>query len=142
MKMKKFSHRFVLKSIGFVVLVVLFLIVGCKESDLSTGNMLQNQWQWVQTSGGIGGVVLTPTSEGYNQALDFTEDGTYIRYMNNAIAESGSYRIVKKESILDHQVYDTVIFEAGIPMSILTLTDHQLILREEVWDGFTDTYRR
>jgi len=116
---------------------------GCKKTDTSPFSMLYHQWEWVQSSGGIAGVVQTPQSEGYTQTIDFDENGFFTVYQNNAVAISGTYTIIRAESILDNQEHDMIVFDNSLLESAITqLNGDTLILREEAFDGFTHTYRR
>jgi hypothetical protein len=126
-----------------VVMVGVLFQPGCKKVDQSSVSKICHKWEWINTSGGIGGVVKTPDSEGYTQAVDFDEEGLYTTYMNNSVVSSGTYTIISAESELDSQVYDMVMFDNGAPaQAIRLLTDNELILREECFDCFTHTYRR
>ena len=126
-----------------VVTAVLSVYPGCKKTGVSPFSMLYHRWEWVQSSGGIAGVVQTPQSEGYTRAIAFTEEGVFTVYQDNAAIISSTYTIIRAESILDNQEYDMIVFEnALLESAIIQLSGDTLILREEVFDGFTHTYRR
>ncbi|MFC2146370.1 hypothetical protein ACFLRT_03310 [Acidobacteriota bacterium] len=125
-----------------VILGVLFY-PGCKKSESSEYSQLYYTWEWVQSSGGIGGVVMNPASEGYTQSIDFEENGSYTLYRNNLVVSSGTYTITRAQSILDNEEYDMVVFDDGSPPQAITqLSDNELTLREECFDCFTHIYRR
>ena len=125
-----------------VILGVLFY-PGCKKSESSEYSQLYYTWEWAQSSGGIGGVVMNPASEGYTQSVDFEENGSYAIYRNNLVVSSGTYTITRAVSILDNEEYDMVVFDDGTPPQAITqLSDNELTLREDCFDCFTHIYRR
>lgn len=129
--------------IGVVVLVTVSFQPGCRELDNSIYNKICFKWEWTKSTGGIGGVVKTPESEGYTQSVDFDKNGLYVKYRNNAAEASGTYNIVRAQSELDGQEYDMVILDEGLlPQAIIQVTENELILREECYDCFTHHYRR
>jgi hypothetical protein len=126
-----------------VVTAALVVYPGCKKTAVSPFSMLYQRWEWVRSSGGIAGVVQTPQSEGYTRAIDFTENGFFTVYQDNAVVISSTYTIIRAESILDNREYDIIVFDNGLLESaIIQLSGDTLVLREEVFDGFTHTYRR
>ena len=126
-----------------VVTAGLLVHPGCKKTGTSPFSMLYHRWEWVQSSGGIAGVVQTPQSEGYTRAIDFTENGFFTVFQDNAVVISSTYTIIRAQSILDNQQYDMIVFDNTLLESaILQLSGDTLTLREEVFDGFTHTYRR
>ena len=125
-----------------VILGVLFY-PGCKKSESSQISQLYYTWEWVRSSGGIGGVVMNPASAGYTQSIDFEENGSYTLYRNNLVAGSGTFTITSAVSMLDNEEYDMVVFADGSPPQAITrLSDNELILREDCFDCFTHSYRR
>ncbi len=126
-----------------VVMVVLLVQPGCKKVGQSSGSMLTYSWQWVRSVGGIAGVTQTPQSEGYTQAIDFDENGSYTKYRDNINVASGTFTVTRAESQLDGQQYDMVTLDDGSePMAVTMLSESQLILREDCFDCFTHTYQR
>lgn len=137
MKTRVFSLMWVV-----VILGVLFY-PGCKKSESSEYSQLYYNWEWVQSSGGIGGVVMNPASEGYTQSIDFEENGSYTKYRNDLVVSSGTYTITRAVSMLDSEEYDMVVFDDGTPSQAITMIgDNELTLREECFDCFTHIYRR
>jgi len=125
-----------------VVTTAVLFCPGCKKTETSPFSMLYHRWEWVRSSGGIAGVVQTPQSEGYTQAIDFDEEGFFTLYRDNAVFISGSYTVINAESILDNTGYDMIIFDNGLLQSaIIQLSEDTLVLREEAFDCFTHTYR-
>jgi len=126
-----------------MIMVGVLILPGCKKTDDSSYSMISNMWEWIESSGGIGGVVQTPQSQGYTQSIDFDEQGIYTKYRDNSVVKSGTYTIIRAESELDGNVYDMVVFDDGTqPQAITLVTDNDLILREECYDCFTHVYRR
>ena len=126
-----------------VVMVGVFFYPGCKKTGSSSFSRICHNWEWIQSVGGIGGVVQTPQSQGYTQSIVFDEEGLYTKYRDNTVVRSGTYTITRAVSELDDIEYDMVVFDDGSqPQAVTLLTDNELILREECFDCFTHTYRR
>ena len=126
-----------------VVIFGILISPGCKKSESLEFSQLYYTWEWVRSNGGIGGVVMTPDSEGYTQSVKFEENGTYTRYRNDTIVSSGTYTITRAQSLLDQQEYDMVTFDDGSPSQAITmLSDNALTLREDCFDCFTHVYLR
>ena len=126
-----------------VVISGVLFCPACKKSSSSEYSQLYYTWEWVRSSGGIGGVEMTPDSEGYNQSIAFEENGTYTIYRNDTVVGSGTYTITRAESLLDQQEYDMVMFDDGTAAQAITmLSDNALTLREECFDCFIHIYLR
>jgi hypothetical protein len=133
----------VFRSMWAVVILGVIVYPGCKKSESSQLSQLYHTWEWVQSIGGIGGVVMNPASEGYTQSIDFEENGSYTKYRNNLVVRRGTFTITSAVSALDQQEYDMVMLDDGSPTQAITrLTDHELTLRDECLDCFTHSYRR
>jgi len=133
----------VFRLIWAVVIFAVLFYPGCKKSESSEFSQLYYTWEWVRSSGGIGGVVMTPASAGYTQSIDFEENGSYTIYRNNLVFKSGTYTITSAVSMLDQQEYDMVVFDDGSPPQAITqLSDHELTLREDCLDCFIHIYSR
>ncbi|MCP5103557.1 MAG: hypothetical protein GY950_09270 [bacterium] len=130
------------KLVLVVVLAGVLLHPSCKKSDDSANSEICFKWEWVQSAGGIAGVVQTPQSEGYTQAIEFDEDGNFTRYTNDAVVSTGTYVIDRAQSDLDDLEYDMILFDGGVPLAVTRVTAGELILREECWDCFTHTYQK
>ena len=48
-------------------------------------------WEWGSSYGGIAGITMTPASEGYTVQLRFEADGTFYRYVDEVLQQSGTY---------------------------------------------------
>jgi hypothetical protein len=136
--------RMVFKLLWVVVIVGIVFPAGCKKTSTNLPtSQIAYMWEWTQSTGGLAGVIQTPQSEGYTQATDFDDNGQYTKYRDNAIIASGAYSLTRNVSQLDGIEYDMVVFNDGTaPQAILSVSDNQLVLREECFDCFTHTYRR
>ena len=55
------------------ILVIASFFTACKKAEVKDAqSKLKGSWYWVQSSGGIAGSTYTPSSEGYDQRLEFT----------------------------------------------------------------------
>lgn len=132
------------KWILVAAMVGLLCLPGCKESEGTAYHELYRLWEWVESTGGFAGGLQTPDSVGYNQYIEFEEDGRYTHRKEGIAVTRGTYTIISAESILDNQVYDMLVFDNGaIPnQAIIQLTDNRLVLRDECFDCSTHIYSR
>ncbi|MCP5053891.1 MAG: hypothetical protein GY940_42380, partial [bacterium] len=109
----------------------------------SLENSIYHKWEWIQSEGGIGGVVQDPGSEGYTQAIRFEEEGRYTRFRDGAVLHRGNFSLLGSKSLLDGKVYQMISFDDGSPShAIISVLGDRLTLREECFDCFTHDYRR
>ena len=57
-------------------------------------------WEWVSTTGGWGGPVTTPATEGYTLDFEFRSDGTYDLYRNGILHLAGPWQVDTQIDIL------------------------------------------
>ena len=120
----------------------LVLFVSCSDHVLET-NEIMGTWNWVSSSGGIAGVTYTPESTGDNIVLEFTPDSIYREYLNDSLIVETGFSIVVAKSIYEHDSTKMISFNQGmISRSIVFDSPNDLVLRDEVYDGFSSHYRR
>jgi hypothetical protein len=139
---KDMTTKRIFKGIGIIIIFAMCFHVGCKKSETETVNPIYKTWQWVQSVGGIGGVLMTPATTGYNQTLELDESGLYRVYRDSTLLLSGNFSIISIVSELDNQSYEAISLDNGSsPLAIISVTDTDLVLRDECVDCFTHTYQ-
>jgi hypothetical protein len=132
----------IIKTFGILIIMAMLVHMGCKKSETEEVNPIFKTWQWVQSVGGIGGVLMTPVTEGFTQAIEFEEGGLYRIYRDGTLFRSGNYTIITIVSQLDNQNYDAISLNDGSSaLAIINITDTELVLREDCIDCFTHTYQ-
>lgn len=93
-----------MKASPYVVALLTFasLMTACKKSvDLPDPELekLFGSWEWIYSSGGFSGGLISPASAGYSHSIDIRKVGTLRRYKNGklyariafTISDSASY---------------------------------------------------
>ena len=77
------------------LLLIIVINTGCKKdkNEDENSNPLFGKWEWVTSSGGIAGQIITPGSVGYTVTLEYTANGQYYYYKNDTLTISDIYTI-------------------------------------------------
>ena len=126
-----------------IILLVLISILAfaCGEDDnQGDATVLEGEWIWQFSTGGIGGATLTPDTENYTNEIEF-EGNSFESYRNDEIFSESEFSIIKSESIFTTDSVDIISYtnQSLIPQSFELRSD-TLILFDEVFDGFVHTY--
>jgi hypothetical protein len=131
-----------MKKLTFLLIVSTSLAFSCQKEEALPNNSLAGVWQWVSSTGGIAGKTLTPTSEGYERNLTLTYDLKYFNSKNSITQKSGKFEIIKAKSIYKTELVDFIKYDDGTMSVIINQTSSELVLADNNYDGFTDTYKR
>ena len=131
-----------MKKLTFLLIVSTFLAFSCIKEEALPNNSLAGTWQWVSSTGGIAGKTYTPASEGYERSLSLAYDLKYSNLKNSIRQKSGTFEIIKAKSIYKTELVDFIKYDDGTMSAIISQTSDELILADNNYDGFTDTYKR
>ncbi len=131
-----------MKPLTFLLLISTFFVFSCKKEEALLNNSLAGTWQWVSSTGGIAGKTFTPASEGYERALSFTYNLKYNRSKNNLTEKSGTFEIITARSIYKTELVDFIKYDDETMSVIISQTSEELILADNNYDGFTETFKR
>lgn len=127
-----------------LVFAALFAFSCTNEGVLTTATStsLAGDWRWVLSKGGIAGTTITPTSAGYQLKLVLTSDFKFSLYKNTVLEKSGTYEIIKAKSIYKTELVDFIKFSDGTSFVIMSHSDDELSLADNIYDGFSDVYKQ
>lgn len=98
-------------------------------------------WYWTQSSGGIGGIIQTPTTVGYTRIFLFDGFGNFYEFRNNRLFKRARYNVVNKQTIFG--TVSPVLEIPGYLDMVVTFPNYRtLTLTENVYDGFTLNFVR
>jgi len=120
----------------YTILGILFLS-NPKAEDMQ--NNIIGTWVWVETSGGFAGITKTPQSTGKTMRLVIS-DSTVKKYVNDTLRSELTYTIKSQSSIMG-QISSMIIYENSAKQSFVVQGDN-LILKDQVFDGFQYVYKR
>lgn len=108
---------------------------------LATGK-LEGSWEWISSSGGFAGTVRTPESTGEKRQIEFR--GTrQLLFVNGEKVEERKIGFTQGESIFSQEKTLILRYENdAVPQSAGFRGRDTLVLRDEVYDGFSSTYVR
>ncbi|MCQ4034362.1 hypothetical protein [Kaistella montana] len=131
-----------MKSI-FIAFLAIFSLISCRnENELDTKNLVGN-WDWVSTSGGIGGQTETPNSTGKNIILTFTEDDRYSFTTDGTVTNEGTFSLYKDVSDLSHYEVTFLHFSNFSNDVVINKNeDGELVFSDDTNDGFTYVYHK
>lgn len=112
-----------------------------RKEDLNDfSNSLIGKWEWIESSGGITGVILTPGSEGVQVTIEFNGN-TYRKYVDGNLETEKTYKIEKGSSIFKTENVDLIIYEDNWKQSF-QLHGDTLFLYDECYDCFLNEYHK
>lgn len=132
-----------MKKLSFLLIIATFAAFSCTKEDVSTkSSTLTGEWRWVSSTGGIAGITITPETAGYEQKLVLTDDMKYSRYKDNVLQKSGKFEITQEKSIYKTELVDFINFDDGTMSVIQENTSNELLLADNFYDGFGETFKR
>ncbi len=126
-----------------IVSVLSFTLLTSCHKDKLEANDLIGKWNWLSSSGGIAGTTYTPESTGDVVVIEFTPDSVFRRYLNDSLIIESTFSIRSSESIYDHNPTQILVFDPDyVRQSFQFESPDELVLLDEVYDGFVSRYRR
>lgn len=130
-----------------------FLAMTCRKNIAIPKNTdfekLFGSWNWVQSSGGFAGQIITPTTEGYSQTVEFKKNGVYIRYKNGKRTDKMQFTLTEGSSIYTTGLAHLIKYKNTGPIdkdnthmtqSVTFGGQDTLFLRDECYDCYTTIY--
>lgn len=78
-----------MKKLSLILLAAIF-ISGCELYSGEPNNIvLVGKWEWLQSTGGFGGITYTPETTGYTRILIINEDKTFKLLQNGEVQHKG-----------------------------------------------------
>ncbi len=126
-----------------IFIIIVLSLTSCGSSGDGTkkqfGDEFTGTWNWVRTTGGFAGGMITPDSTGKNIKLVFSGDGKVLQFEDMSIIFSGTYQVTKDITIFSQDSVPVIIF-GKMTYSYLFPSENNLMLIENVYDGFTYEY--
>ena len=133
-----------MKIINTSTFVLLICLAGCNEGDNipdNMGNEISGTWFWLESTGGIAGWTITPASTGDSVRLVFTTSN-FEKHVNDTLRNEGPYTITEGPTIYDTQPGNILHIEGETTSSIVLQHSDTLLLREECYDCYIQTFVR
>jgi hypothetical protein len=131
----------------YCVLILSLLALSCQKEPTSVDNTqtitLTGRWQWIRSSGGIGGeIIIPPTSTIVIQA--YTSDGVFSESRNDTMKMTSRYSIIKQKTIYRSDSLNMIVYQDSTitKQVILYLSTDTLSLGDNMYDGYGSFYKR
>ena len=137
----------------FLLLTVLCLFCSCSKDDVSAdisvdgtsennekpNSNLIGKWKWTKSTGGIGGIEITPASTNKVIVLEISNDRIKVVEDGKTISDE-SYTIQSKKSIYGGQK-EMIVYEKNAPLyQSYEIKESELLINDECFDCFTHSY--
>jgi len=140
--------------IVFLVFLSFLFISSCKKETSNQiefpneeSRQLIGTWNWLQSSGGFGGTIQNPTTEGLDKQVKFNQKGEYSRLTNGELDYYLNYHFVEDISIVTGEKRYLINFvpldKNSLPFGRLSyefISLDTLVLFDECYDCYTHLY--
>lgn len=120
-----------------LIFILLPLLLAC-ENRVKPDVNLVNNWQWLSSSGGFAGQILTPASTGDEVSIEFTSK-KFRRYKNGSQVEDLRYSVKLEKSIFSTEDVEVINYSNDWRQTYRIAGD-TLYLSDECYDCFFHTY--
>jgi len=127
-----------------IIIAVSSFSCSTKSIAVDKNPTLIGTWNWTQRQGGFAGKTETAQGSEKTGVLHFKNDHQYSFSENDKLVSEGEYSIIEKKSIYNHAMTQAIHFsdDARQDQLIQSLSADSLILADNNFDGYTNTYVR
>jgi hypothetical protein len=130
------------KIIALYLIGLLLFSCGDENTNLDNSNKLLGKWDWVESKGGLAGMIYTPKSTGNSKMLEFN-DSICSYYLDAKLQHKGKFEIkkIKYTNELDSMTmieYD----DSSILQQVIFRSKDTLVLIDNCSDCYVNTYKR
>jgi len=108
------------------------------------------RWEWIETSGGFAGKIITPSKAGYTDEIEFNKEGIFQEFRNGTLQDKKRFSITTDKSILKEDSAYIISFSPIDSLFRRTMKKHSvsfsgsdtLHLNEECFDCFSTVWSR
>lgn len=125
-----------------LICLIALCVFSCKKETVYPIDII-GKWDWIRSSGGIGGSTYTPEITGEKIVLEFTSDSVFRKYINDTLKIESKFSIIDSETIFS--IEKTKVIKYGnisIRQSFSFESPQLLTLHDEIYDGYANEYRR
>lgn len=123
-----------------LVLVSILLVTACNSNGIK--DSLIGEWEWIESSGGIAGELITKESEGYSSTIVFKDDSVSF-YRDNSLLGTSSFSIEEGKSIYSSEAVNFINYESEKPDEVIIYhANDSLLIGDNNYDGYTSLYTR
>ncbi len=133
-----------------LILAILFATatISCSKSEpeeskklLAEINLIEGNWIWTQSIGGIAGATYNPSNTGSTKSL-LINSSEIKEFKNGILIETYPYTIELQNSIYGEGLKPMFIFNNSKPKQSFEIINNQLFLNDECYDCFVSSYSK
>ena len=125
---------------NILLLIIGFVMMQCStDKNIPESNTLLGKWNWIESTGGIAGVTLTPKSTGKTIYLEISQNSIK-KFVNGSLESEQKYTIQIQSSIFGGNK-PMFVFENDSKSSFEIESD-VLFINEECYDCFNNKYKK
>ena len=106
------------------------------------------KWEWVESSGGFAGKIITPEQTGHASSIEFSSRGVYQYFKDNALTDRKHFSITEGKSIytggtafiVSYSINDSLFRGSLQNQSVSFKGSDTLLLKEECHDCFSTVW--
>jgi hypothetical protein len=135
----------IMKTTSLSLILLSILAAGCANAEQSRLiKRLAGSWQWEGESGGIAGDGTAPAKDGPVKTIEIRADRTIVFKTDGKETSRKRFAVSQEKSIFTDKEGPAIRFEDDDTPRIITFgkDDQTLTLADNVYDGFSRTYRR
>ena len=135
-----------------IFIVALLGLISCKKEinvPKEDYKKLFGKWEWVYSTGGLAGGVITPETENYNLEIEYKKNGIYKEFKDGKRIEKFTFHFEKAESIFSSGEDYLIFYSKGkfskkgvMYHSFNFIGNDTLLLNEECYDCYGNLYVR
>lgn len=137
-----------MRRINLIVLAfVLFQTFSFAQKNKT--KLLVGKWEWIESSGGFGGGILTPKTEAYTIRVEFTKKNIFKSYKDGVFNTQNNIKFVTGKSVYSQEEQLLIKYFKGTSADMSMMNDSfefkgkdTLILKQECHDCYTRTFVR
>ena len=131
------------------VIILILIVTSCGKNKATEDVIVHpipnvlSDWSWLNSSGGIAGVYLTPESTGYTQRLEFWQDSTARMYRGDTLWWIDTFTVEIRKWIADNTAVPMLVYKHGHSVDQyfnISQNGDTLYLYDNVVDGFSHEY--
>jgi hypothetical protein len=132
---------------NYCVLILSLLVLSCHKEPTSVDNAqaitLTGKWQWIRSSGGIGGQTIIPPA-GTVVIQTYSSDGVFSQSRNDTLQTTSHYSIKKQKTIYSTDSLDVIVYQDSTltKQVILYLSVDTLSVGDNMYDGYGSIYKK
>ena len=128
--------------LAFVVVIVM---VACQKENTIIVNStnLIGEWNWISSTGGIGGFKYTPSSTSVQRKITFASDSVFRLYQNDSLKTESKYHVSMMLASNGLDTIKVVKYDgSSIRQYFEIQSDGTMVLSDECMDCYIHEYKR